>query len=369
MRAGSHSTTTYDAIPMATIVHQSGLADVAPGRQSTPRYYQHSSYDSSSSVTTATCADVGAYGIGGGDDHGASDALVRDMFSSLNLGAPRASASMSASAFTTPPGSPMYGVSTGGASFAFEDAITHASTSSTTAVTTTPPPSSPKTQHSLYKTELCRSWEESGACRYGHKCQFAHGRDELRPVLRHPKYKTEVCRTFAQQGACPYGSRCRFIHYRDAASAQTSALGALVSGVNVSDWGDFLGTPAPLDRRPEYAAAQQQYVSSPSVSSPSTASPKEPERRRPTAAAAAAAAAAADEGYETPPSHDSPDAAAVETDAKRIQVRAKNLASGSISTSEDDDDDDDDDDGRRLPIFSNIVASPDASPSSTPSQS
>jgi butyrate response factor 1 len=67
--------------------------------------------------------------------------------------------------------------------------------------------------HSLYKTELCRSWEETGCCRYGNKCQFAHGKNELRPIARHPKYKTEICRTFATSGTCPYGTRCRFIHY------------------------------------------------------------------------------------------------------------------------------------------------------------
>ena len=67
--------------------------------------------------------------------------------------------------------------------------------------------------HSLYKTELCRSWEETGSCRYGSKCQFAHGKAELRPIARHPKYKTEICRTFATNGTCPYGTRCRFIHY------------------------------------------------------------------------------------------------------------------------------------------------------------
>merc|ERR1719443_1754235 len=67
--------------------------------------------------------------------------------------------------------------------------------------------------HSLYKTELCRSWEETGSCRYGGKCQFAHGKSELRPIARHPKYKTEICRTFATNGTCPYGTRCRFIHY------------------------------------------------------------------------------------------------------------------------------------------------------------
>ena len=71
----------------------------------------------------------------------------------------------------------------------------------------------------MLQTELCRSWEEFGTCRYGTKCQFAHSLDELRPVQRHPKYKTEVCRTFATTGTCPYGTRCRFIH-QSAALAQ-----------------------------------------------------------------------------------------------------------------------------------------------------
>lgn len=63
-----------------------------------------------------------------------------------------------------------------------------------------------------YKTELCRSWHESGSCRYGSKCQFAHGTHELRPVMRHPKYKTEPCRSWVETRSCPYGRRCRFIH-------------------------------------------------------------------------------------------------------------------------------------------------------------
>jgi len=64
----------------------------------------------------------------------------------------------------------------------------------------------------LYKTELCRSYEETGHCRYGSKCQFAHSESELRHVDRHPKYKTEMCKTFWEQGTCPYGKRCCFIH-------------------------------------------------------------------------------------------------------------------------------------------------------------
>ena len=77
------------------------------------------------------------------------------------------------------------------------------------------------------QTELCRSWEEFGNCRYGAKCQFAHSREELRPVHRHPKYKTEVCRTFATTGTCPYGTRCRFIHQSTAlAQLRTAKAGA-----------------------------------------------------------------------------------------------------------------------------------------------
>lgn len=63
-----------------------------------------------------------------------------------------------------------------------------------------------------YKTELCRTYEENGCCRYGDKCQFAHGVSELRTVVRHPKYKTDLCRTFHTTGFCPYGARCHFIH-------------------------------------------------------------------------------------------------------------------------------------------------------------
>lgn len=103
------------------------------------------------------------------------------------------------------------------------------------------PPSLTKRHHDIedeighqdrYKTELCRSWQESGTCRYGAKCQFAHGAQELRPIVRHPKYKTEICRSWAETKTCPYGRRCRFIHdvapkhasFASAASVQAQPL-------------------------------------------------------------------------------------------------------------------------------------------------
>lgn len=65
---------------------------------------------------------------------------------------------------------------------------------------------------SKYKTEMCRQFSSSGTCKYGDKCQFAHGHCELRGLTRHPKYKTELCRTFHTTGFCNYGKRCHYIH-------------------------------------------------------------------------------------------------------------------------------------------------------------
>ncbi|XP_057809272.1 zinc finger CCCH domain-containing protein 14-like [Salvia miltiorrhiza] len=64
----------------------------------------------------------------------------------------------------------------------------------------------------MTKTELCNKWQETGACPYGENCQFAHGINELRPVIRHPRYKTEVCRMVLAGDVCPYGHRCHFRH-------------------------------------------------------------------------------------------------------------------------------------------------------------
>lgn len=99
-----------------------------------------------------------------------------------------------------------------------------------------------------YKTELCRPFEESGICRYGHKCQFAHGSRELRTPLRHPKYKTEPCRTFHSVGICPYGTRCHFIHNQhDHQAALSGSASEEPCSANDNDAGPsgFNGEPQP----------------------------------------------------------------------------------------------------------------------------
>lgn len=67
-----------------------------------------------------------------------------------------------------------------------------------------------------YKTELCKNWIENQTCRYGKKCQFAHGHDELDSARAaagmDDKLRTKNCRTFYKEKVCNYGSRCMFRH-------------------------------------------------------------------------------------------------------------------------------------------------------------
>lgn len=99
----------------------------------------------------------------------------------------------------------------------------------------------PRGPSARYKTELCRPFAESGACKYGDKCQFAHGGHELRSLARHPKYKTELCRTFHSSGFCPYGPRCHFVHNADerrpapAAAAANCGVPGAVPGLPAAD--------------------------------------------------------------------------------------------------------------------------------------
>eukprot|EP00347_Sterkiella_histriomuscorum_P009346 403341566 len=71
-----------------------------------------------------------------------------------------------------------------------------------------------KVDKTKYKTEMCKNWIEIGVCRYGNKCQFAHGNRELNEKLQptNAKYKSKICTTFQERLFCPYGKRCLFKH-------------------------------------------------------------------------------------------------------------------------------------------------------------
>ncbi|KAE8721788.1 FAD/NAD(P)-binding oxidoreductase family protein [Hibiscus syriacus] len=44
----------------------------------------------------------------------------------------------------------------------------------------------------FYKSEICRAWDEFGHCRYGSKCQFAHGKEDVRPTCFPFRTKSEA---------------------------------------------------------------------------------------------------------------------------------------------------------------------------------
>eukprot|EP01028_Stygiella_incarcerata_P000351 TRINITY_DN103_c0_g1_i3.p1 TRINITY_DN103_c0_g1~~TRINITY_DN103_c0_g1_i3.p1 ORF type:complete len:386 (+),score=98.69 TRINITY_DN103_c0_g1_i3:1271-2428(+) len=59
------------------------------------------------------------------------------------------------------------------------------------------------------KTKLCRHFAR-GYCRFGPRCAFAHGEEELRFDLeRSPYYKTEICKFWPN---CKNGDKCRWAH-------------------------------------------------------------------------------------------------------------------------------------------------------------
>ena len=98
-----------------------------------------------------------------------------------------------------------------------------------------------------YKREMCKNWTEVGFCRYGHKCQYAHGHDELAEIDRiteaqarlNEKYKSQNCRQFYREKLCPYGKRCHFRHeyrsfkkiHRHFYQAHLSAIGTTYSDI------------------------------------------------------------------------------------------------------------------------------------------
>ena len=80
-----------------------------------------------------------------------------------------------------------------------------------------------------YKTALCKNYNSDHGCQYGNKCQFAHGSEELRMNLdmnnmmgmndifqskqkNIMNYKIVKCKNYEKDGKCKYGDRCSYAH-------------------------------------------------------------------------------------------------------------------------------------------------------------
>ena len=71
-----------------------------------------------------------------------------------------------------------------------------------------------------YKRDICKNWRDTGVCRFGDACNYAHGLEEMQAVDRltedklkaHDIFKTQNCRAFWKGRFCQYGKRCQFRH-------------------------------------------------------------------------------------------------------------------------------------------------------------
>ncbi|XP_055809283.1 uncharacterized protein LOC129877778 [Solanum dulcamara] len=69
--------------------------------------------------------------------------------------------------------------------------------------------------NSFHKSETCRWWEDSGSCRFGSKCRFVHGKEDLRPTAFANRNSSEalLCRSYSS-GSSSYGPRGRSVHHQ-----------------------------------------------------------------------------------------------------------------------------------------------------------
>jgi len=101
-----------------------------------------------------------------------------------------------------------------------------------------------------FKTELCKSWVETGFCIYGNKCRFAHGKSEIfeKPV-NSSKYKQKNCLSFFENGFCNYGTRCHFKH--DERKVEDINILYYTSKLLIADYSYVLNSTNNTSKQPE----------------------------------------------------------------------------------------------------------------------
>lgn len=60
--------------------------------------------------------------------------------------------------------------------------------------------------------EVCRTYRNTGRCRFGDKCKYTHSDGEIIPAPPRVIKPRGVCFNFRDEGSCKFGDRCRFFH-------------------------------------------------------------------------------------------------------------------------------------------------------------
>lgn len=82
--------------------------------------------------------------------------------------------------------------------------------------------STSSTARSVFKTEICRAWEESGNCRYNSKCQFGPLKEEFRSTKS--KTAEQVVQSSVGAGSSTHGPSSHIVHQQSTAAESDHAV-------------------------------------------------------------------------------------------------------------------------------------------------
>jgi len=82
------------------------------------------------------------------------------------------------------------------------------------------------------KKFMCQHFQSEGVCKFGRRCNFAHGPEELMEAPKHNRSKFAYCREFPK-GTCKHGDWCHFAHSEAELSEDVVQLEAFVQDNNL----------------------------------------------------------------------------------------------------------------------------------------
>lgn len=74
------------------------------------------------------------------------------------------------------------------------------------------------------KSELCIDFINTRKCKFGEKCFFAHGLENLKTNKKTTIKSMAECKSYKEIGFCPYGKDCGLIHKENQSESSFSCL-------------------------------------------------------------------------------------------------------------------------------------------------
>ncbi|XP_009768245.1 uncharacterized protein [Nicotiana sylvestris] len=89
-------------------------------------------------------------------------------------------------------------------------------------------------ENSSHKSDVCRWWGDTSTCRFGSKCRFVHGKEDLRPTAFANRNQSEALSSRSySSGSCAYGPRVRSVHHQVNSAASSTESAAMATPTTV----------------------------------------------------------------------------------------------------------------------------------------